>query len=145
MSAYVQCRIARQDCQEYIMSVATLRRPRHTAPDSTRPTEPSLVRLGRVLTTPGHTLHWGEVVAFALLATLMVMVAYWPVVFGGRTLTLGAIWTGVLPTGPYGYPEPRVVPQVTDPLGFYIRAPWAGLAARLWTHGQVPLWDPFLG
>jgi hypothetical protein len=101
--------------------------------------------VGQFLTTPGSDLAWREVLIFALVAVLIVVVAYWQVVFAGRTLSLGATWLGVLPSGPFGYPNPIVTSQTTDPLGFYIREPWRMLAARLWTQGHLPLWDPYSG
>jgi hypothetical protein len=84
---------------------------------------------------------WPPVLCLFVLLVLF----YFPVVFGGRTLTTSGVTPGVLPSGPYGC-ELHPTFSVVDPgQSAWMDDPYAYLAGKELKQGKIPLWNPYNG
>lgn len=84
--------------------------------------------------------------AAALLA-LVIALAFWNVVFLGRTLLTSDIAAGTLPSGAYGYSGPRVAtfPVIDPGASAWQYEPYVKLLHEDLVKGRLPLWDPYVG
>jgi hypothetical protein len=84
--------------------------------------------------------------ALAILAFVIVM-AFWNVVFLGRTLVTSNIAAGAVPSGAYGYSGPRVASlPVMDPgASAWQYEPYVKILHDDLRKGWLPLWDPYVG
>lgn len=95
---------------------------------------------------PLRRLPWGDVVG-ALAACLFVVLAFSPILFGGRTLSpAGHGLAGVNGTAPFpGQPASVSQPDyrfdvLASPVQF---EPWAKVIHRSYSQGELPLWNPY--
>ena len=83
-----------------------------------------------------------------LVSCLIVVVAFAPVVFGGRTLSGASKTYGTNGSAPFpGQVTPASFPDVRPDLGAsaWQFEPWAEVTSREYASGEVPLWSPFQG
>ena len=103
--------------------------------------------VARVPSSAGWHVSWLDL-AGLLVSCLVVVVAFSPVIFGGRTLSTATKAPGTNGYAPFpGQPEPdysselRVDPWA-QPLQF---EPWAEVVHRAYAKGELPLWNPYQG
>ena len=83
-----------------------------------------------------------------LVSCLLVIVAFSPVVFGGRTLSGASSTYGTNGAEPFpGQPPPASSVDIRPDLGAsaWQFEPWAEITSRGYAAGEVPLWNPFQG
>jgi len=81
----------------------------------------------------------------ALLLAALIAVAFWDVLFAGRTLSPAAYVPGVLPSGPVGAspPPPTALRDLEG--GAWVDQPAPYLVHRALAELRVPLWNPSVG
>jgi hypothetical protein len=78
--------------------------------------------------------------------SVLLLVTFGPVIFGGRTLLTSAFCPGTMPTGPYHYPGPPPPLPVIDPgASAWQNEPWAAEIRKEYGRGNWPLWNPHSG
>ena len=84
-----------------------------------------------------------------LVSCLLVVVAFSPVLFGGRTLSTASKTYGTNGTAPFpGQPEAGLVEPTSGPTQARPRGqsePWAEVTHRAYADGEIPLWNPYQG
>ena len=82
------------------------------------------------------------------VSCLIVLIAFSPVVFGGRTLSTAAITYGTNGLAPFpGFPTTVAVKDFRPDPGAsaWQFEPWAEVTHRSYANGDVPLWNPYEG
>jgi hypothetical protein len=86
-----------------------------------------------------------ELPQVALLLLLVLMVFFWPAVFGGRVLLpmdmifeVDPLWQSLAPERYTRAANPALSDQV------YMYLSWQTLASRALAQGQLPLWNPYI-
>lgn len=92
-------------------------------------------------------LRRGEVLQAAALLALVIVLAFWDVVFLGRTLLASNIPAGTLPSGAYGYSGRRVsfFPVLDPGASAWDYEPDVKILHDDLANGWLPLWDPYVG
>jgi hypothetical protein len=81
-----------------------------------------------------------------LVSCLLVVVAFSPVVFGGRTLSTASETAGTNGQAPFpGQPRPNASVDIRPDKGASAWAlePWAEVTHRAYANGELPLWNPY--
>lgn len=81
-----------------------------------------------------------------LVSCLVVVVAFSPVVFGGRTLSAAGHTYGINGAAPFaGQPIPDELPDFRPDVGAssWALEPWAEVTSRAYRDGELPLWNPY--
>lgn len=88
----------------------------------------------------------GRVVLPAAVLAACLTVAFFPVIFEGRTLGTAAYTGGVLPSGPAGYSGPRPFYPISDPPPSALQdQPWDRVQKRQLADRRLPLWNAHQG
>jgi len=82
----------------------------------------------------------------AALLIILLAAAFFPVVFGGRTLQTSSWCPGTTPSGPYGAGAPPSALPVIDPgASSWQNEPWSAKIREEFKAGRWPLWNPESG
>jgi membrane protein YfhO len=88
-----------------------------------------------------------EALRAAAVLAFIIVVAFWNVVFRGRTLSTSNIAPGTLPSGAYGYNGPRVrsLPVLDPGSSAWDYEPDAKILHDDLSKRILPLWNPYVG
>jgi Bacterial membrane protein YfhO len=88
-----------------------------------------------------------EAVRAAAMLAFIIVLAFWNVVFQGRTLSTSTIAPGTLPSGAYGYTGPRVhsLPVLDPGSSAWDYEPDAKILRDDLSKRALPLWNPYVG
>jgi hypothetical protein len=91
---------------------------------------------------------WRREIFGVLASAALVLVAYHPVAFGGKTFDTSTRVQGVNGIAPpTGVPRPKLVDEIRPDLGAgaWATVPWAQVTHREIAKGRWPLWTPYQG